>query len=125
MISALWIDVLRFEDSDKTDAPVKTVYFEFTIFHEDSPERVDESDDFEKRILLQRFTHTADVFALVTAFQGGDSLGLDNEIFSVSEYESLLQPENTSRDVECSFINGVTGSETKLQCPVKIQTVAC
>lgn len=126
LISALWIDVLRFEDTDPNiHAPVKTLYFEFTVFHEDGAERLNEADDFEKRILLQRFGHTADVFALVAEFQGGDELDLDPEIFAVSEYQSLIQTENVARDTECSFISGVFGSQTKLICPVRIQTVAC
>lgn len=124
-INALWIDYKRFEDSNESHAPVKTLYFEFTVFHEDSAERIDESDDFEKKILAQKQAHIADVITLAAEFQGGDNLVLGDE-FAVSEYASLKQNENTVRDTECSFIrNGVTGSETKLECAVRIQTVAC
>jgi hypothetical protein len=127
MIYALWIDYLRFEDDNREhDSPVKTIYFEFTVFHEGNEERIDESDAFEKLILKTRQDHVADIMRLCGEFQGINSLNLDPAEFTVSEYISLAQNESTNRDAPASFIlNGVIGSETKLECAVRLQTVAC
>jgi hypothetical protein len=126
LIYALWIDYLRFEDSDREhDSPVKTIHFEFTVFHEQDAERIDENDTFETRILKSKQDHVADLMKLCIEFQGITPIDLGAD-FATVETISLIQPENTQRDVAASFFRSdVIGSQTKLECAVRVQTVAC
>jgi hypothetical protein len=126
MIYAMWIDYLRFEDFEPlSDCTGARYYFEFTVFHESNEMRIDESDEFEKQVLRTKQDHVADIMRLRAAFKGTQDIpALSSAIFSVKETVALIQPENTARDIEPTFIlNGVTGSETKLQCVVNIQPV--
>jgi hypothetical protein len=62
---------------------------------------------------------------LCIEFQGITPIDLGAD-FATVETISLIQPENTQRDVAASFFRSdVIGSQTKLECAVIVQTVAC
>lgn len=126
LIRAAWISYLRFEDSDRNvEAPVKTLFFEFTVFHEHSFERLDESltpDVFNKRILKTDKEHLETIFELQAIFQGTNPLAALEDRFAVIEMISLAQNEFTLRREPCAFIDaGAEGTQTRLECQVKVQ----
>jgi hypothetical protein len=129
-VYALWIDYLRFEDSDReSHSPVTTLFFDITVFHEGDWERIDETvplDDFEKLVLKTKQDHVADIMGLVEEFRGLNPIALGAD-FAVAEAISIAQPSPTQRDVPCRYIRDgrVIGSQTNLECAVRVQLVAC
>jgi hypothetical protein len=126
LVNAVWISYLRFEDDDSdSHSPVKTIHYELTLFTESTFERLDETDNttFNAKVSKTEHEHDTSVFSLQTQFQGVDDLGLDTSIFAVSETKSLVQIDNTQREIPCEFIqdNTVIGSVSKFDCAVRIQ----
>lgn len=133
LIRAAWIRYLNFEDMAlnegdvrEIDDPVRIVKFECTIFHEGSPERLDETvplDAFDKTVKKSNHEHNTAVFGVVGAMQGSSPISdLQPSSFMVAETVTPTQIGDTENNVECAYMPGVTGDQTKLELAVKIQT---
>jgi hypothetical protein len=127
LIQALWIDRTRFEiEGAEPGTLYLNVIYEVTIFNEDDLTRVDETvpqDDFEKLVLLRAHEHDAAVFSLLAEFSSTESVAELLVDFAVAETGIIGQEDETERNANCRFLTdaAITGSQTRLQIPVKIQ----
>jgi hypothetical protein len=111
------------ETNREIDDPIIAVNFECTIFHERKLERLDEAeplDDFEKRIRKSNHEHVTALFGVVGEFQGVNAIPALNA-FPEAETVTPVQADATELDVECDFIAGVIGDQSKLQLQIRVQ----
>lgn len=132
LIRAAWLRYLTFEDigtddenARELDGPVKELVYEITVFHELKPfQRLDETvtpDAFNKQILKTNHEHVTAIMALCGEFQGVNSVADLLTDFAVAETISLAQTDSSEHNVECEFIPGVTGDQTKLEARIRVQ----
>jgi len=132
LLRAAWLRYLTFEDEGDTDdnardieGPVRTLVYEITWFTESTFERLDQDDtpdDFNKQIRKTNHEHVTGIMSLCEQFQGVNSIpALAPSPFAVAETISLAQIDNTETDVECQFVPGVIGDQTKLECRIRVQ----
>lgn len=111
------------EEDREIEDPVVAVNFECTVFHEQKLERLDEAaplDDFDKKIRKSNQEHISAVMGIVGEFQGSNpipALSSFPEAFTVTP----IQTDATEMNVECDFIAGVIGDQSKLQLQVRVQ----
>lgn len=133
LINAAWIRYVGFEDQEledgdvrQTEDPVRLLKYECTIFHEGTFERLDETvpqDAFQKQVRKVNHEHVAAVMGVVGQMQGVNTVAaLQPSAFMVAETITPIQTENSQSDVECDFIPGLIGEQTKLELGVMIQT---
>lgn len=124
LINAAWFRYLKFEDDDtEIDGPVRTLIYELTMFTESTFERLDETatpDAFNKQIRKTNHEHVTAIMSLCNEFQGVDAIPALSG-FSVAETVSVTQEENSEHEVECQYIPGLIGDQTKLQCRIRVQ----
>ncbi len=111
------------EVAREVDGPNVYLSWELTIFHESDFERVDETtpqDDFEKRVRKTNQEHITAVWGVIGAMQGVNAIPALSA-FAEAETVTPSQIDNTELDVECEFIAGCVGDQTKLELRVRVQ----
>lgn len=116
-------ELLNEEEDREIEDPVVAVNFECTVFHEQKLERLDEAaplDDFDKKIRKSNQEHISAVMGIVGEFQGVNpvaALSSFPDAFTVTP----IQIDATEMNVECDFIAGVIGDQSKLQLQIRVQ----
>lgn len=131
LIRAAWIEYQTFEDAEDSpaDAPVKTLSYRITVFHEHTFERLDQTaspDPFNARVLKTYQEHLNAIWSIIGTFQGVTPIaGLSGYV--LTDTGSIEQEDNTERNQQCEFITdiAVTGTQTQLIVPVILQLEAC
>lgn len=114
------------DDADaerEREDPTLALNFECTIFHERKAERLDQDatpDDFEKRIRKSNHEHVTSIWGVVGEFQGLNPIPALSA-FPEAETVTPIQLDSTALDVECDFITGLIGDQTKLQLQIRVQ----
>ena len=110
-------------DNREVEDPIVAINWECTIFHEQELERVDESaplDDFDKKVRKSNQEHIASVMGVVGEFQGASNIAALSS-FPEAYTVTPLQTDATEMNVECDFIAGVFGDQSKLQMQIRVQ----
>lgn len=111
------------EQNREIEDPTLAINWECTIFHESTPERLDQDmspDDFEKRIRKTNQEHITSLWAVVGTFQGSNpipALSAFPDAFTVTP----IQTDATELNAECDFITGLKGDQSKLQLQIRVQ----
>lgn len=122
-IRYLNFELLDEEEPRELEAPTVAVNFECTVFHERKLERLDETaplDDFDKKIRKSNQEHITAVMGIVGEFQGSNDIPALTD-FPEAYTVTPVQEEGTEMNVECEFIVGVVGDQSKLQLQVRVQ----
>jgi len=122
-IRYLNFELLDEEDARELEAPIVAVNFECTVFHERKLERLDETaplDDFDKKVRKSNQEHITAVMGIVGEFQGSNPVPALTD-FPEAYTVTPVQDEGTEMNVECDFIQGVIGDQTKLGLQIRVQ----
>ena len=122
-INAVWISYLRFED-DIDDGcgeenPVTVLYYRLHIFCEYGFSRVDEPDDFLKRVLVREREFMNFVFAVRQEFLGETDLDdLPDEI-EYAKTQNLEQTDFADDRADTEYVGGVEGFTADMTLQVR------
>jgi hypothetical protein len=125
LITAAWLKYMRFEDDDREkDGATRTLIYELTVFSEGSIERLDQTlipDEFDKRVRRTNHEHVTAVMAIVGSMQSINPVPALAMDFAVAETITPAQNDFTQTDVECAYVPGMKGDQTKLELRVRVQ----
>lgn len=111
------------ETNREIEDPIIALNFECTLFHESTPERLDQDmspDDFEKKVRKSNQEHITALWGIIGEFQGVSSipaLSSFPDAFTVTP----IQTDATELDVECEFIANCIGDQSKLQLQIRVE----
>jgi hypothetical protein len=124
-INAVWIDLVRFTDSNNFAEPfVKTLSFVLTVFTESTFERLDETatpDAFNAKVALTDHAHNISVYALQSEFTNDDEIDLNDADLADCHTDRLTQIDNTQREVLSEHVPDAIGSITRLECNLLVR----